>query len=260
MEQFARIDRGDGVMLAFGDLPGASPTVVFLPGLRSDMTGAKAEAVAQFCLQRGQAMLRLDYSGHGASDGRFEDGTIGQWMQDALHVITSATTGPLILVGSSMGGWIALLIAQALQSRVAGFIGIAAAPDFTERLMWQSMAPAERRQLETIGRIEVPSDYGEKLVITHALIEDGRRNLVLNARLSLGCPVRLLHGQRDPDVPWETALTLARSIDGADVVTLLIKDGDHRLSRPQDLALLTRTLSDLLGVLGVLVREDAGEP
>ncbi len=253
MEQFGRIDRGDGVMLAFGDLAGAGPTVVFLPGLRSDMTGAKAQAVAGFCEQRGQAMLRLDYSGHGGSDGRFEDGTIGVWVRDAACVIEAVTSGPLILVGSSMGGWIALLLARSLGARVVGFIGIAAAPDFTERLMWQSMAPAERRRLETAGRLEVPSEYGAPLVITHALIEDGRRNLVLDGRLLLPCPVRLLQGQCDPDVPWETALTLARAIDGDDVVTVLIKDGDHRLSRPRDLAVLTRTLSDLLG------REDGGK-
>lgn len=241
------LDRGDGVRLAFRRQPGRGPVVVFLPGLRSDMRGAKAEAVAAFCAQRGQAFLALDYSGHGESDGAFEDGTIGRWFADALHVLTARTEGRLLLIGSSMGGWMALKLALALACRVTGLIGIAAAPDFTERLMWHSMAPPERRRLETEGRLIVPSPYGTPLIITRALIEDGRSQLVLNQPLPFTFPVRLLHGQRDADVPWELALTLAATITGGDVQTLLIKDGDHRLSRPQDLALLERTLSELLG-------------
>jgi pimeloyl-ACP methyl ester carboxylesterase len=248
-----RLDRGDGVSLAFRRQVGRGPVVVFLPGLRSDMLGSKACAVAEFCAARGQAFLRLDYYGHGESDGRFEEGTIGRWFEDALHVVTTQTEGPLLLIGSSMGGWMALKLALALGTRVVGLIGIAAAPDFTERLMWASMAPPERHLIETEGRLEVPSPYGDPLVITRALIEDGRRQVVLDAPLPFAFPVRLLHGQRDADVPWELALTLAQTITGGDVQTMLIKDGDHRLSRPQDLALLERALSDLLGL------EDGGK-
>ncbi len=242
-----RHDCGDGVELAYSLLPGAEPTVVFLPGLRSDMNGAKALDLQAFCEGRGQALLRLDYSGHGASGGDFEDGTIGLWLADALRIIDHATSGKLILVGSSMGGWIAVLAALARAGRVAGLVGIAAAPDFTERLMWQAMIPAERETLLRDGVLLMPSEYGEPYPITLRLIEDGRRHLVLQAPIALACPVRLLAGQRDADVPWELALTLAATLESQDVETILIKDGDHRLSRPQDLALLRATLAQLLG-------------
>jgi pimeloyl-ACP methyl ester carboxylesterase len=162
-------------------------------------------------------------------------------------VIERLTGGPLLLVGSSMGGWIALLLARAMPERMAGLIGIAAAPDFTERLMWAAMAPAEQARLLRDGFLDVPSAYGAPYRITRTLIEDGRRHLLLDAAIPITCPVRLLQGQRDPDVPWETALTLAARLDGDDVQAILIKDGDHRLSRPADLALLTRTVVALLG-------------
>jgi pimeloyl-ACP methyl ester carboxylesterase len=252
MEQSGRLDRGDGVELAWSHQSGSGPVVVFLPGFASDMSGAKALAVRDFCAARGQACLRFDYSGHGASGGDFSCGTIGQWHDDAARVIAQRTEGPLILVGSSMGGWIALLLARALGDRVAGLIGIAAAPDFTETLMWQSMTPGEQATLLEQGRIEVPSDYGAPLVITRALIEDGRRHLLLGAAIPVICPVRLLQGRLDADVPWETALKLSDRLSGSDVQVTLIKDGDHRLSRPQDIALLTRTLASLLG-------EDGGQ-
>ncbi len=247
MQQSGFITRPDGLRLAFAHLPGRGPSLVFLPGLRSDMQGSKALDLHEFCESRGQAMLRLDYSGHGASDGAFELGSIGEWASDAMAVITARTDGPLVLVGSSMGGWIGLLLARQLGARLAGYVGIAAAPDFTERLMWDSMGPRERETLLAKGELRVPSDYGEDMVITRKLIEDGRRNLVLDAPLPLPCPVRLLQGQRDPDVPWELALTLAAHIDSPDVQTILIKDGDHRLSRPADLALLRRTVEAILG-------------
>jgi pimeloyl-ACP methyl ester carboxylesterase len=244
------LDRGDGVQLAWIRRDGRSPTVVFLPGFASDMTGMKAAALDAFCVARGQSLLRLDYSGHGASGGEFRDGTIGRWLLDAKHVIDAATTGRLLLVGSSMGGWIALLLARMLDDRMAGLVGIAAAPDFTERLMWQSMTPAERERLMRDGAIEVASDYGPATPITRALIEDGRRHLVLETEIELTAPVRLLHGQRDQDVPWELALTIAQRVTGEDVRITLIKDGDHRLSRPTDLALLTATVASLLGEYG----------
>jgi pimeloyl-ACP methyl ester carboxylesterase len=245
-EATGRLDRGDGVDLAWAALAGRGPTVVFLPGFRSDMTGDKATALAAHCTRRGQAMLRLDYSGHGASGGRFEDGTIGRWASDALAVIEARTEGRLVLVGSSMGGWIALLAARALGPRLAGLIGIAAAPDFTETLMWEAMTFEERARLMERGVVHAPSQYGEPYPITRALIEDGRRHLLLGEPIALDCKLRLLHGQRDPDVPWETALRIAEQATGDDVRVVLVKDGDHRLSRPQDLALLCATLGEVL--------------
>ena len=247
METIGRLDRGDGVALAWARQQGTSPTVVFLPGFRSDMTGDKATALAAFCGERGQALLRFDYSGHGASGGRFEDGTIGGWTDDALAVIDRLTEGPLVLVGASMGGWIALLAAIARPDRVAALIGIAAAPDFTEALIWQAMSFEQRATLMRNGILEQPSRYGDPDPITRALIEDGRTRLLLNTRIALDCPVRLLHGQDDPDVPWEMALRIAEQVTSRDVQVMLVKDGDHRLSRPQDLALLRRTLAPFLG-------------
>lgn len=241
------LDRGDGVRLAYTLTPGRSPAVVFLPGFRSDMTGDKATYLAGLCAERGQAMLRFDYSGHGASEGAFEQGTIGRWTEDALALIDRLTTGPVVLVGSSMGGWIALLCARARAERVAGLIGIAAAPDFTERLMWQSMSPAERAGLMRDGAMMVPSAWGGPFPITRGLIEDGRRHLLLDAAIPLACPVHLLHGQADASVPWETALRIAERLTGGDVRVTLVKDGDHRLSRPADLELLAQTVLSLVG-------------
>ena len=247
MQTSGRLDRGDGVELAWAWQQGTNPTIVFLPGFRSDMTGDKATALAAFCAERGQAMLRFDYSGHGSSGGRFEDGTIGRWTDDALAVIDRLTEGPLVLVGSSMGGWIALLVAVARPDHVAALIGIAAAPDFTEALIWPAMTCEQRATLMRDGVFHRPSRYGEPYPITRALIEDGRSRLLLNAPIALDCPVRLLHGQEDPDVPWEMALRIAERFTGRDVQVFLVNDGDHRLSRPQDLALLRRTLAALLG-------------
>ncbi len=211
------------------------------------MAGAKALYLRDLCEQRGWALLRLDYSGHGESAGAFTDGSIGRWTADAALVIAARVEGPLVLVGSSMGGWIALLLALRFGPRMAGLIGIAAAPDFTETLIWDSMMPDERTALLRDGRISVASEYGEPLILTRKLIEEGREHLLLGGKIALRCPVRLLQGQLDPDVPWETALKLATAIESADVQTILVKDGDHRLSRPEDLALLGRTLEALLG-------------
>lgn len=240
-----RLDRGDGTHLAWAKTEGRRPTIVFLTGFRSDMTGDKATSLAGSCESRGQAMLRFDYSGHGQSEGRFIDGTIGTWTADALTAIDKLTQGPVILVGSSMGGWIALNVALQIPERVTGLVGIAAAPDFTERLMWSAMAPQERQRLMTEGLLEAPSEHGGHYSITRALIEDGRNHLLLDKPIELTCPVRLLHGQRDQDVPWETALHIAACLTGDDVQVTLIKDGDHRLSRPQDLRLLEHTVQIL---------------
>jgi pimeloyl-ACP methyl ester carboxylesterase len=237
-----RLDRGDGIALAWARQEGDGPAVVFLPGFASDMRGGKATALAAACAAAGRAMVRFDYSGHGGSGGAFTDGTIGIWLADALAVIDRLTAGPLVLAGSSMGGWIALLAALARPGRVAGLVGIAAAPDFTETLMWDAMAPPERAALLRDGFLDIPSRYGPPTRVTRALIDEGRRHLLLGAPIPLTCPVRLLHGQRDPDVPWETALRLADRLGGGDVRVTLLKDGDHRLSRPADLALLCRTV------------------
>ena len=241
-----RLDRGDGIELSWAWLPGKAPAVVFLPGFRSDMNGDKATALAAFCAERGQAMLRFDYSGHGVSGGVFEDGTIGQWTADALTAIDRLTDGKLILVGSSMGGWIALLAALKRPERIAGLIGIAAAPDFTQRLMWDSMTFEERARIQREGVLHIPSQYGAPTPVTLGLIEDGRAHLLLEGPILLDCPVRLLHGQDDPDVPWELALRTAERLTTKDLEIVLIKDGDHRLSRPRDLAVLRRTLAALL--------------
>jgi pimeloyl-ACP methyl ester carboxylesterase len=249
-ETAGRLDRGNGTELAWIRLPGSAPTVVFLPGFRSDMTGDKATSLAAWCAEQGVAMLRFDYSGHGASSGDFLDGTIGAWAADALAAIDALTEGPLVLIGSSMGGWIALLTALARPQRVAALVGIAAAPDFTQRLMWESMLPAERASLQRDGVLYVPSQYGDPTPITKALIEDGARHLVLTGPIAIRCPVRLLHGQVDPDVPWELSLRIAEQVEAPDVRVILVKDGDHRLSRPSDLALLRQTLGALLGQNG----------
>src|ERR1700733_5972705 len=201
MASIGRLDRGDGVELAWEKLDGRSPTVVFLPGYRSDMTGDKATSLAAFCTEHGHALLRLDYSGHGRSGGRFEDGTIGIWTKDALAAIDHLIEGPLVLVGSSMGGWIALLCALARRERIVALVGIAAAPDFTEALMWHALSFEQRAQLMQHGVIHLPSQYGDPTPITRALIEDGRNPLLLSAPIGLDCPVRLLQGQGDPDGP-----------------------------------------------------------
>jgi pimeloyl-ACP methyl ester carboxylesterase len=245
-ETMGRLDRGNGTELAWIRQEGHDPTIVFLPGFRSDMTGDKATALAAFCAERGLAMLRFDYSGHGASSGDFLDGTIGAWAADALAAIDALTTGKLILVGSSMGGWIALLTALARPERMADLVGIAAAPDFTQRLMWDAMAPPERAVLERDGVLHVPSQYGDPTPITMALIEDGAKHQVLTGRIPIHCPVRLLHGQADPDVPWELALEITRQVETPDARVILVKDGDHRLSRSADLALLRQTVAALL--------------
>ena len=246
LEQSGFVTRPDGVRLAWSRVPGQGPAVVSLPGYRAHITGAKAKPLADWAAARGQAFLRFDPGGHGQSGGSFADGTIASWTEDARLVIEAQAPGPVVLAGSSMGGWIALLLAVRTVLPVQAVVGIAAAPDFTEDLMWESMAPPERAALERDGVLHVPSAYGDPVPVTRALIEDGRHHLLLRAPVPLRIPVRLLHGQRDPDVPWETALRVSQRLEGADVQVTLVKDGDHRLSRPQDLLLLTRTLELLL--------------
>lgn len=236
-------DRGDGIRLAYAHRPGAGPTIVFLPGYMSDMQGSKALALDGWAAKTGRAMLRLDYAGCGESDGAFEDGTLESWRDDALHLIDALTTGPLVLVGSSMGGWLMLLVALARPERIAGLVGLAAAPDFTR---W-GFTDAQKATLRAEGRLVEHSDYGDApYVTTQALWESGEANLLLGSVIPLDCPVRLLHGQADPDVPWDISLRLAKALRSDDVQVALVKDGDHRLSRPQDIALIIRTVAALM--------------
>lgn len=222
------------------------PGTVFLGGFRSDMTGIKAGALAAHCRARGQAFLRFDYFGHGASSGDFREGTVGRWLADALAVLDRLTVGPQILVGSSMGGWIALLVALARPERIAALIGIAPAPDFTEDLIWSRLSAQERRQLLERGELLHPSAYEENPIpFTRRLIEEGRDHLLLRGPIGIRCPVHLLHGMRDPDVPYEASLRLSRCLSETDVVVELVEDGDHRLSRDQDLARLMTALDGL---------------
>jgi len=248
-EATGRLDRGDGIRLAWRRVAGSSPGVVFLGGFNSDMTGSKAADLAAWCAARGQAFLRFDYSGHGASEGRFEDGTIGRWIADAEAVLDALAGGPQILVGSSMGGWIALALALRRPAQVAALIGIAAAPDFTTRIE-AALPPEIRAIIDRDGVWYRPSAYGAPYPITRALLAEGRGQGLLHRPIPLAIPVRLLQGQRDPDVPWQTALEIAERLAGDDVRVTLVKDGDHRLSRPQDLALLRRTLAALLDPAG----------
>ena len=240
-----------GGHVAYRFLPGRAPTVVFLCGYGSEMSGTKARFLHRVCAGSGHACLRFDYRGRGASSGRLEDGTIGSWTDDTCAVIEAATRGPLILVGSSMGGWIMLLVARRLPGRVQALVGVAAAPDFTEDGIWPQLPASERETLATRGVVHVPSRYSdEPYPVTLRLIEDGRERLQLRDRIPLDCPVRLIHGYRDEDVPWRTSLRLAARLRSGDVTVEIVGDGDHRLSRDADLALLARTLHGVLGVRG----------
>ena len=220
---------------------GAPPGLFWLGGFKSDMTGTKAEALARFAQARGRALVRFDYSGHGESRGEFLDGTIGRWLAESVAVFSAFCRGPQVVIGSSMGGWLALLLARELrrvgaQASIAGMVLIAPAVDFTEALMWQRFSPEARQQIEREGFWLRPSHYGtEPYPITRGLIEDGRRHLLLGGLIETGCPVRILQGVEDPDVPWGHAVELVSRLAQDDVVLTLVKDGDHRLSRPEDL-------------------------
>ncbi|MCK9541005.1 MAG: alpha/beta hydrolase [Novosphingobium sp.] len=238
----------DGRRIAWRFTPGAGkdsgPALVFLPGYMSDMAGGKAMAVFDWAAAHGQACLLLDYSGCGESDGSFADGTLGRWREEVLALIDAFVPGRVVLVGSSMGGWLMLLAGLALKDRLAGLVGIAAAPDFTE---WGFDAQ-QKAQLRGGATVFEDNPYGPEPTPTHAAFwNDGQANLLLDSEIALDCPVRLLHGQSDADVPWQTALRLAEALRSPDVRVTLIKDGDHRLSRAADIALLLRTIADLSG-------------
>jgi len=236
----------DGRRIAYHRLPGKSPGIVFFGGFASDMTGTKAMAIEILCRQTGQAFWRFDYTGHGASSGSFTEGTISSWTADALSVIDDLTEGPLVLIGSSMGGWIMLQAALARPERVSGLIGLASAPDFTEDLLHNSLNAKGRATLEENGQIALPSDYGEPYIITQALIEDGRDNLLLGGPIPITCPVRLLHGILDAEVPPETSLKLATCLETPDVTVTFIKHADHRLSDLASLSRIFLTIAEML--------------
>jgi pimeloyl-ACP methyl ester carboxylesterase len=242
------LTRPQGATIAYHRCGGTAPGVVFLGGFRSDMTGAKALFLEDYCRRRRRAYVRFDYFGHGQSSGDFADGTIGRWRDDAIAVIDSLTEGPQLLVGSSMGGWIMVLAALARPERVHALVGIAAAPDFTKDLLPRRLDAAQRRELRENGRVILPSDYDPAgYLYTNALVEDGNRNLVLREPIPLACPVRLLHGIADESVPWRQSLHLAEQLVSTEVTVTLIKDGDHRLSRDADLARLARVIDSLVG-------------
>lgn len=243
------LNRTGGATIAFHTTQGRSPGVVFLGGFRSDMTGTKAMALEAACKDAGRAFTRFDYFGHGASSGDFTDGTIGRWREDAIAVLDELTEGPQVLVGSSMGGWIMLLAALARPGRVHALVGIAAAPDFTEDLMWDGLDERMKAALQEDGIYHVPSEYGEEAYpITWRLIEEGRDHLLLRAPIALRCPVRLIHGLEDPDVPWDQSLRLARALEGPDVTVTLVKDAVHRLAEPRDIARLIATVEEVCGL------------
>ncbi len=231
--------------IAYHRTEGQNPGVVFLGGFKSDMTGTKAAYLQDWATAQGRAFLRFDYSGHGQSSGAFLDGAIGDWAQDAMAAIEALTEGPQILVGSSMGGWIALLIALAMPVRVAGLVGIAAAPDFTEDSMWAAFTDAQRAELAT-GQLALPSEYSDApYIITQRLIEDGRNHLVLRAPLPLPFPLRLLQGTADVDVPPSVALRLLDHAECPDLRLTLVKGADHRFSTPDCLALMVQALEEV---------------
>ena len=242
-----RLTLGDGTILAYHRWPGARPGVLFLGGFTSDMTGAKATALDAWCRARGQAFVRFDYSGHGASSGQFADGTIGRWAEEAITVLDQLTEGPQIVVGSSMGAWLMLLTALARPERIAGLLGLACAVGFTRYLLWDRLDDRLRERLRRERVISLPSPYGEPYIIALNLIEEAERHRLLDRpELPIHGPVRLIHGMGDADVPWRISLEIANKLASPDVRLILVKDGEHTLSREQDLRLLTRTLGEMV--------------
>jgi pimeloyl-ACP methyl ester carboxylesterase len=230
---------------------GSAPGLFWLSGFNSDMQGTKAVALDAWAAEAGRACVRFDYSGHGTSGGKFIDGTIGRWLEESVAVFSAFCQGPQVVIGSSMGGWMALLLARELarlpgtsRASLAGLVLIAPAPDFTEELMWKTFSPEVRAEIESKGVWLRPSQYGEPYPITRALIEEGRNHLLLGGAIDVGCPVRILQGAKDPDVPWQHAFALAHRLPAEDVVLTMIQDGDHRLSRPQDIARLIAAVQE----------------
>jgi pimeloyl-ACP methyl ester carboxylesterase len=248
-EKPATLRRGETVTIAYHHHPGARPGVIFCPGFKSDMAGTKASALDRFCRSRGQQYTRFDYQGHGKSSGEFINGTIGEWLADTLAVLDRISEGPQIMVGSSMGGWIALLAACARPGRIVGLVGIAAAVDMTKRL-WERLDDDARDQLRTEGLWMRPSEYDPAgYPVTMHLIEEGRNHLLFPGPIPFEGPVRLLHGQRDDAVPWELSLETAKALRSERVDITLVKDGDHRLSRAEDIDRILRAVGELTDLL-----------
>lgn len=237
----------DNNKLAFIHHPATSHAhILFLPGFRSDMTGSKATAIAEHCIRNDTGFTALDYRAHGQSDGVFSEFTIGGALSDVLHILDTIIEKNVILIGSSMGGWLMLLVALARKERINALIGIAAAPDFTERLIWEQMSFEQREMLENEGEIREPSSYGGELIITHRFLMEAREHLLMDHPIAINVPIRLLQGMQDTDVPWHMAIQLLEMITGDDCQLHLIKDGDHRLSRTDDIALLIQTVDSLI--------------
>jgi pimeloyl-ACP methyl ester carboxylesterase len=253
-EPLAHLEVGSGHearRIAVRARTGAGPGLFWLGGFNSDMTGTKALALDAWAGEHGRACVRFDYSGHGESGGAFADGTIGRWLEESLAVFERFCAGPQVVIGSSMGGWMALLLAREIAKRtgrasLAGLVLIAPAPDFTEELMWKGFSPEIRKEIETRGVWMRPSQYGDgtPYPITRNLIEDGRNHLLLGGSIAVGCPVRILQGAKDPDVPWQHAFALVHRLPADDVVLTMIQDGDHRLSRPQDIARIIAAVAE----------------
>ncbi|MBS8224985.1 alpha/beta hydrolase [Vannielia litorea] len=246
----AMLETPQGRRIAYHRTEGAGPGVVFLGGFKSDMGGTKAVHLEAWAQAQGRAFLRFDYSGHGESSGAFTEGAIGDWAEDAAEATTRLTDGPQVLVGSSMGGWISLLMARRLGHKVAGLVTIAAAPDFTEDSMWAGFSEAQKAELASTGQVALPSDYGEPYIITKRLIEEGRSQLVLRDPLPLPVPVRMLQGTADADVELSVALRLLEHAEGDDIRLTLVKGADHRFSGPAELALIEQAVAQVLAALG----------
>jgi pimeloyl-ACP methyl ester carboxylesterase len=251
---FIEVGEGSGRRrIAVRARAGSGPGLFWLGGFNSDMRGTKALALDAWAMEHGRACIRFDYSGHGESGGAFIDGTIGRWLEEGLAVFEQFCRGPQVVIGSSMGGWMALLLARAIAKReaaeadLAGLVLIAPAPDFTEQLMWNAFSDEVREEIRTNGVWMRPSEYGDgaPYPITRALIEEGRNHLLLGSAIEVGCPVRILQGAQDPDVPWQHAFALAHRLPAEDVVLTMIQDGDHRLSRPQDIARILAAVAEM---------------
>ena len=240
------LTRENGAAIAYHRLEGKVPGVIFMTGFMSDMDGGKALTLEALCRERGQAFLRFDYQGHGHSSGEFADGHIGIWAGDALAALDELTEGPQILVGSSMGGWIMLLTAITRPERIAGLVGIAAAPDFTETPLPNELTPEQLLEIDDKGLVVIPSEYEDDYIISKTLLEGSRNSLIMTGDIPVDCPVRLLHGMNDVSVPWKTALDIQARLESDDVEVTLIKNGDHRLSEEADLERLKRAVESLL--------------